>query len=80
MKISLGKPEEEEHLRSRHNLESSINIHIKRLECEDMGLIQLAQEREQWVAVVNTVMNLQFLYKIGTVPSTLVQDWYCHNW
>jgi len=33
LKISLGKPEEEEHLlRPRHSLESSIDVHIKRLE------------------------------------------------
>jgi len=32
-----------------------------------MDLIQLAQEKEQWVALGNTVMNLQLLYKIGTV-------------
>ena len=32
-----------------------------------MDWIQLAEEREQWVAVVNTVMSLQLLYKIGTV-------------
>ena len=32
-----------------------------------MDLIHFAQEREQCVAVVNTVMNLQLLYKIGTV-------------
>jgi hypothetical protein len=33
--------------------------------CEDVGWIHLAQERGQWRAFVNTVMNLQVPYMAG---------------
>jgi hypothetical protein len=34
--------------------------------------IQLAHDRDQWWAVVNTVMNLRFLYKAGDLLTSRI--------
>jgi hypothetical protein len=45
--------------RPRHRLEDNINIAHREIGWEDVGWIHVAQDRDQWLAVVNTVMNLR---------------------
>jgi hypothetical protein len=49
-KRSLGKP--------RCRQQDSIKIYLREMKWCDMGWIDLAQDRNQWRAFVNTVMNL----------------------
>jgi hypothetical protein len=37
----------------------NIKMYLRKGEWDDAGCIDLAQDRHQWVAVVNTVMNLR---------------------
>jgi hypothetical protein len=37
----------------------NIKIDLIEIEWDGMGLIDLAQDRDQWRALVNTVMNLR---------------------
>jgi hypothetical protein len=49
-------------------------MELKEIEWADMEWIRLAQVRDQWRAVVNTVMNLQVSIKYWEVFEWL------HNW
>jgi hypothetical protein len=40
-------------------MEDIINIDLQELECESMDWIYVAQDRDSWQALVNTVMNLR---------------------
>jgi hypothetical protein len=54
----MGKPERKRPLgRTRHRWEDWIRMDLR----EIVDWIQLAQNRDQWRAVVNTVMNLRVL-------------------
>jgi hypothetical protein len=55
VKISLG--------RSKCKWEDNIRVRIKEIVCNHVERIHLAQDRDQWWALVNTVMNLQVPYK-----------------
>jgi hypothetical protein len=48
--IPLGRP--------RRRWENNININLKQLEWENVKLIHLALDRDQWRALVNTEMKL----------------------
>jgi hypothetical protein len=37
----------------------NINIDLREIEWDDMGWIDLAQDRDQWRALVETVMNIR---------------------
>jgi hypothetical protein len=50
-KRPLGKP--------RHRWEDNIKMDLREIGIEGVNWIQLAQDRVQWWAFVNTVMNLQ---------------------
>ena len=39
--------------------EDNIKMDPQKVECEGMGWISLAQDRDKWWAVVNAVMNLR---------------------
>jgi hypothetical protein len=55
----VGKPEEKRPLgRPRYRLENNIKIDLRELGWGAMDWIDLAQDRDQWKALVNTVMNL----------------------
>jgi uncharacterized protein YPO0396 len=42
-----------------------IRINLREMGCEDVDSVHLAQDRDQWRAVVNTVMNLRGSKKGG---------------
>jgi hypothetical protein len=43
---------------TNNTVTSNIKIHLRETGCEDVDWIRLAQDRDQWWAVVNTVMNI----------------------
>jgi hypothetical protein len=36
----------------------NVTINLREIRWDDMDWIDLSQDREQWIALVNTVMNL----------------------
>jgi hypothetical protein len=46
-------------------------VALKDARCEDVDRLHLAQERDQWRAVVNTVMNLHIYVLAGCRVSAL---------
>jgi hypothetical protein len=54
-RILVGKPEGKRPLgRSRRRWVDNIKIDLREIDC-----IDLAQDRDQWRAIVNTVMNIR---------------------
>jgi len=39
-------------------LKDNIKIDLKEIQCYDVDLVQMSQNRDQWWAVLTTVMNL----------------------
>jgi hypothetical protein len=59
--ILVGRPEGRRPLgRPRHRWEDNIKIDQREIEFGDVNWIHLAQDRDRWRALVNTVMNLRF--------------------
>jgi hypothetical protein len=59
-RILVGKPEGKRPLgRPRRRWEDNIRMDLRETGWDDMDWIDLAQYRDQWKAVVNTVMNLR---------------------
>jgi hypothetical protein len=57
--ILVGKPEGKRPLvRSRHKWEVNIKMDIKETRWEGVDWMHLAQDRDQWWALVNMLMNL----------------------
>jgi hypothetical protein len=55
----VGKPEGKRPLRRpRRRRVDNIKIDLREIGWDGMDLIDLAQDRDQWRALVNTVMNL----------------------
>jgi hypothetical protein len=58
-RVLMGKPEGKRPLeRSRRRWEDGIRIDLREIGWGNVDWIQLAQDRDRWRAVVNTVMNL----------------------
>jgi hypothetical protein len=57
--ILMGKPEGKRLGRPRHRWEDNIKMDKREIGWGGMDWIDLAQNRDQWKALVNTVMNLQ---------------------
>jgi hypothetical protein len=56
----VGKPEGKRPLgRPRHRWVDNVKMVLKELRWGGMDWVDLAQDRDQWRAVVNTVMNLR---------------------
>jgi hypothetical protein len=56
--VLLGKPEGMRPLgRPRRRKEDNIKMHLREIRWGGMDWIDLAQDREQWKALVNTVMK-----------------------
>jgi hypothetical protein len=59
-KILVENPEGKRPLgRRRHRWEDNIRMDLRELGWEVVDWIHLAQDRDQWWAVLNTVMNLR---------------------
>jgi hypothetical protein len=65
-RILVGNPEGKRPLgRSRHRWKDNIRMDLREIGWCGMDWIDLAQDRDQWRAVVNTVMNLRVAYNFG---------------
>jgi hypothetical protein len=59
-RVLVGKPEGKRPLwRTRHRWEDNIKMDLQNVECGGMDWIELAQDRDRWWELVNTIMNLQ---------------------
>jgi hypothetical protein len=59
-RILMGKPEgKRPQGRPRRMWEDNIKMHLREIGWGGMNWIDLAQDRDQWIAVVNKVMNLR---------------------
>jgi len=59
-RILVGKPEGKRPLgRPRRRWEDNIKMDLQEVVCGGMDWIELAQDRNRWLALVNAVMNLQ---------------------
>jgi hypothetical protein len=59
-KILVGRPEGKRPLgRLRRGSEDNIIMDLRNIGCEGLDWMHLAQDRDQWQAVVDTVMNLR---------------------
>jgi hypothetical protein len=57
-RILVGKPEEKRPLgRPRRRWVDNIKMDLREIGWDDMDWIELAQDRDKWRALVNTVMN-----------------------
>jgi hypothetical protein len=60
-KFVIGKSEGKRPLgRRRRRWEDNIRMDLRELGCEDVDWIHLAQDRDQWWALVNTVKGEEF--------------------
>jgi hypothetical protein len=65
-KIYVEKSEGKRPLhRPRHRWEDNVKMSLKGIGCEDMDCIQVAKDRVQWWALVNMVLNLLVILKVG---------------
>jgi hypothetical protein len=59
-RILVGKPEGKRPLgRPRRRWVDNIKVHLREIEWDGMDWIYVVQDRDQWRALVNTVMNLR---------------------
>jgi hypothetical protein len=59
-RVLVGKPEGRRPLgRPRRRWEDNIKVDLKEMQWGGMDWIDLAQDRDQWRALVNTAMNLR---------------------
>jgi hypothetical protein len=71
-RVLTGKPKGKRPLgRPRRRWEDNIKLDIREIVIYEANWIQLAQDRVQWRAFVNTVMNLRVPYESGTFSDKL---------
>jgi hypothetical protein len=59
-KILIGKPEGKRPLgRPRHRWDDNTIMDLREIVWDGVGWMHLAHDRDQWRALVNTVMNLR---------------------
>jgi hypothetical protein len=59
-RILVGKPEGKRPLRRRRRRwVDNIKMDLGEIGWDGVDLVELAQDRDQWMAVVNTIMNLR---------------------
>jgi hypothetical protein len=72
-KILVIKPEGKRALRrTRHRWEDNIRMSLRGIGWEGVDWIHLAEDRDQWQTVVNTVMNFQVPQKAGNFLTSRV--------
>jgi len=60
IQVLVEKPEGKSTLgRPRRRWEESIKMDLQKVGCGDMDWIELAQDRDRWLARVNAVMNFR---------------------
>jgi hypothetical protein len=70
-KILVGKPEVKRSLgRPRRRWEDNIKMVLREIGCGGMDWIDVAQDRDHWRILVNTVMNLQVPENVGKFLSS----------
>jgi hypothetical protein len=58
-RVLVGNPEGKRPLgRRRHRWVDNIKMDLREIRCDGMDWIDLAENRDQWRPLVNTVMNL----------------------
>jgi len=66
-RISVGRHEGKKPLgRPRHRWKDNIRMDLKEIGWEGVDWMHLVQDRDQWRALVNTIMNLRVPWKEGT--------------
>jgi hypothetical protein len=66
-RILVGNPEGKRALgRPRRRWVDNIKMDLREIGWDGMDWIYLAQDRDQWRALVNAVMNLRFHKKLGS--------------
>jgi hypothetical protein len=61
-RVLVGKPEGKRSLeRPRHRWEDGVKMDLREIDWGDVEWIYLAQDRDRWPAVVNTVAKLKVL-------------------
>jgi hypothetical protein len=74
-RILVGKLEGRRPLgRPRHRWVNNIKMNLREIGWDGIDWIDLAQNRDQWRALVNTAMNLRFLYNAGKFLSSCTID------
>jgi hypothetical protein len=67
-RILVGKPEGRRPLgRPRYRWVDNISMDLREIECDGIDWIGLAQDRAQWRALVNTVMNFRVSFRISSI-------------
>jgi hypothetical protein len=65
-RVLVRKPEGKRPLgRPRRRWEDNIKMDLQEMGCRDMDLIELAQDRDRWRALVKAVINLRVPYNAG---------------
>jgi hypothetical protein len=70
-RILVGKPEGKRQPRKpRRSWVDNIKIDLRRIGSGGMDMIDMAQDRDQWRALVNTVMNVRF--EVSTAVTMMI--------
>jgi hypothetical protein len=60
-RVLMGKPEGKRPLRPRRRWDNGIRMKLREIGWGSVDWIQLAQDRDRWQALVNTLMHLRVL-------------------
>jgi hypothetical protein len=70
-RVVVGKLEGKRPLgRPRHRWDVNIKMDLQEVGCAGMDWIELAKDRDRWLALINAVMNLRVPYNAGNFLSS----------